>query len=96
MDVRDKLIHAATAYDRRQARGKRYNPYALAQYFQRIDEVMADIEAGATPREALLAAFSDRLLDALLVGIGEPKFTMDEKRATDGRWTYQPAKAQQE
>jgi len=87
----DRLIHAATAYDRRRAGKKGYNHYALGQYFARIEEVEADVAAGATIRQALLAAFSDRLLDAMLVGVGEPKFTMDEKNSRFGRVTYQPA-----
>lgn len=85
------LVHAATRYDVRQSRGKRYNVYALAQYLARIDDVCADVERGATPRAALIAAFSDRLLSALLKGIGEADFTADEKRAASGRWTYRPA-----
>ena len=85
------LVHAATQYDTRQARGKRYNPYALAQYLGRITEVEADIKRGATPRAALLAAFNDRLLSCLLKAINEPDFTIEEKRAADCGWTYKPA-----
>jgi hypothetical protein len=88
MPLKNKLIAAASAYDRRRTTKPGYNIYALAQYFARIDEVLADIDAGATPRAALLAAFSDRLLDALLVGIGEQKHAKEEKTAA---WSYQPA-----
>ncbi len=87
--VRSALVHAATQHDIRNARGKRYNHYALAQYFARIDEVCDDIAKGANPREALLAAFSDRLLDCFLKAIGEPKFTLEEKRAPRSV-TYRP------
>ena len=87
------LVHAATQYDMRQAKGKRYNPYALAQYFKRIDEVENDIANGATPRAALMAAFSDRLLSCFLKAIDEADFTLEEKRAADCGWTYQPAAA---
>lgn len=87
--IHSALVHAATQYDIRQARGKYHNPYALAQYLMRIDDIDKDIAAGAKPRAALLAAFSDRLLDAMLKAIGEPPFTLDEKRS--GRVTYQPA-----
>jgi hypothetical protein len=93
MTLKNKLILAASAYDRRRANKPGYNIYALAQYFTRIDEVLADIDAGASPRAALLAAFSDRLLDALLVGIGEPKHTRAEKDAVRGGWAYQPVAA---
>ena len=75
--IHSALVHAATDYDRRQ--GARANPYALGQYLIKIDEVVADIAKGATPRTALLAAFNDRLLDKLLIAIGEPKFTRNEK-----------------
>jgi hypothetical protein len=51
------------------------------------------IESRIASRAALLAAFSDRLLDALLVGIGEPKHTRAEKDAASRGWSYQPAGA---
>lgn len=73
-----KLVHAATAYDRRQEGKLGYNVYALPQYFRRIDDVVADVRNGAKPREALIAGFTDRLRDALLKAIGEPKATRDE------------------
>lgn len=79
--VRSALVHAATAYDRRREGKSGYNHYALAQYLKRIDEVCDDICKGATPRAALIAAFSDRMLDAMLKAIGEPKHTRDEKYA---------------
>src|SRR4051812_10439870 len=34
--IRSALTHAATRYDVRQSKGKRYNVYALAQYLARI------------------------------------------------------------
>ena len=89
--VHAALVHAATQYDIRQSRGKRHNPYALAQYLTRIDEVEADIAAGATARAALCAAFSDRMLDCLLVALGEPKHSRDE---LDRGWSYQPVKSE--
>jgi len=85
--IHSALVHAATAYDRRQAKGTRYNPYALGQYLQRIADVEADIARGAKPRAALIAAFSGRFLDAMLKAVGEPPHTREEKR---GDWTYQP------
>lgn len=88
-DIKRRLVHAATAYDRRRAKGKRYNYYALGQYLMRIDQVCADIAKGASPREALIRAFSDRLLDAMLKGIGESPHTREEKH---GRIMYEPVK----
>jgi hypothetical protein len=85
--IKAKLILAATQYDVRKSKGKRYNVYALGHYYGRIDDVMADIEAGAKPREALIRGFSGSLLDALLKSIGEPKHTLAEKNA---RIFYEP------
>lgn len=73
--IRTALVHAATQYDIRQSKRRGYNPYALAQYLARIEDVELDIAAGQTPRAALYAAFNDRLLDTLLTAIGEPKQT---------------------
>ena len=87
MTLKNKLIAAASAYDRRRANKPGYNIHALGQYFARIDEVISDIDAGATPRAALLAAFSDRLLDAFLKGIGEQRHTKQEITAA---WSYEP------
>lgn len=79
--LHNALVHAATAYDRKESTKRYYNHYALAQYLMRIDEVEADIVKGTAPRQALLAAFNDRLLDHMLKAIGEPKFTRDEMLA---------------
>lgn len=74
--IHSALIHAATSFDRRQ--GAKANPYALGQYFQRIAEVEVDIANGAPIREALVAAFNGRLLDTLLIAVGEAKVARDE------------------
>jgi hypothetical protein len=87
--IRTALIHAATRYDVRQSKGKRYNQYALAQYFMRIDEVCADIERGATPRAAIVAAFSGSLLSAMLKAALVDAATADECTGL-GKLTYQP------
>lgn len=78
--LKNTLIHAATRYDRARVNRPGYNIYAMAQYFGRIDEVCAAIDTGTPVRAALLGAFSDRLLDALLVAVGEPKATREELR----------------
>lgn len=78
MNIKDKLISALTQYDEKQSKRKFYNPHALGIYFQRVDEVMADIERGATVRQALLAGFNDRLLDVCLKAVGEKPFTKEE------------------
>lgn len=71
--IKSALDHAATQYDIRQSRGRYYNPNALAIYLRRIDDVVRDIRKGATPRDAIMRGFSDRLRDCMLVAIGEPK-----------------------
>jgi hypothetical protein len=51
-NIKDALIHAASQYDMREMKKRGYNHYALAQYFSRIDDVLEDIDAGATSRSA--------------------------------------------
>ena len=65
-DLRTRLIHAATAYDRRQENKRGYNRHALAQYFAAIDAAMDMIAHGATVRQALERTVCDRLFDTLL------------------------------
>jgi hypothetical protein len=87
--IRSALIHAATRYDVRQSKGKRYNQYALGQYFIRIDDVCADIERGADPRAAIVAAFTGPMLNAMLKAINSDKATRDEMTGL-GKYTYRP------
>jgi hypothetical protein len=88
MNLHHTLVHAATAYDRRQSKSKRYNPYALAQYLARIDEVEQDVAAGAEPRAALCAAFTGSLLSTMLRAIEAPAATPAELMGAG--WSYQP------
>lgn len=90
MTTKDKLIHTLTAYDQKQSTKRGYNPYALGQYFQRIDEIIADIDAGAAPRQAIIAGFSGRLADACLRAVGLPASTDQENR---GGYVYTQVKA---
>lgn len=76
----DKLIHAATAYDRRREGKRGHNIYALSHYFRAIEDAETLIAGGMAPRAALLECFNDRLLSAMLKAVGEPDFTMAEKR----------------
>jgi hypothetical protein len=89
--VRAALVHAATRYDERQSKGKRYNVYALAQYLTRIDDVCADIERGATPRDAIVAGFTGPLLNAMLKAVHADTASRDEMTGLGKGWTYQPA-----
>lgn len=86
--IHSALVHAATVYDRRQARGKRYNQYALAQYLKRISDVEADIAAGASPREAIIAGFAGSLRAAMLKAIEAMPATLEEER--NGAMVYVP------
>lgn len=78
MTAKDKLIHALTQYDVKQSKKRGYNPYALGIYFQRIDEVCADVERGADIRKAINAGFSGRLADCALRALGLPITTEAE------------------
>ena len=64
------LEQALIRYDRLQSSKRHYNQYALDLYLQRADEVMAAVENGADMREAICAAFSDRLRDYVLKQMG--------------------------
>lgn len=88
--VRSALVHAVTQHDIRQARGKRYNPYALAQYLGRVDDICKDITDGATPRAAIVAGMTGSLLACCLKAIGEAAPTRDELTGA-GKYTYQRA-----
>ena len=90
MNILAELTHAVTRYDRRQSRGARYNPYALGQYLMRVDEIVADIEAGADMRQAICAAFSGSLLNSVLRSMKLAPATQDELRGTQHGWSYRP------
>ena len=85
--IRARLVHAVTAYDRKQSTRRGYNPFALGQYLERVDMIVNDIAAGAEPRKAICAGFSDRLLDHCLKAVGESSFTPNE---VGGQWFYTP------
>lgn len=85
MSEHDRIVAALTAFDNREARKRGYNRYAFAQYLLRLDEIEADVAAGASWRAAIIAAFGGRLRDACLRAIGEPKATADEDRAENLR-----------
>ena len=90
MNTKDTLIHAVTEFDRRASTRKGRNPHALGIYFQRVDEVCADIDNGADPRAAILAGFSGRVADTCLKALGLPLSTTEEARS--GRLYYSPTK----
>lgn len=84
MTTKDKLLHALTAYDRRQSAKRSYNVHALNLYFERVDSVCADIDNGVELRQAICAGFNDRLLDVCLRAVGLPVSTVEEARGKGG------------
>ena len=87
--LRARLVSAATQFDRRAQTRRGWNPYALPQYLARIDEVIADVRAGADPRAAIIAGFCDRLRDALLKACG----FATEARYAETSVVYRPVNA---
>lgn len=88
MQTKDKLIHAVTEYDRKESKKRSYNRHAIGIYFQRVDEVCADIERGADTRKAIMAGFDGRLADACLRAVGLPITKQSE--GIGGTWHYEP------
>jgi hypothetical protein len=82
-ELESKLVHAVTAWDKKQMTKRGYNIYALPQYLLRCDEAIADIRRGAGRdadiRCALIANFCDRLLDVVLKAADLPKSTKHEQ-----------------
>ncbi len=100
MDIKAKLSHAVTAFDRKQEeraakrKGGYHNPYALGQYLMRVDDVMADIENGATPQAAIIAGFgAGPLRNACLKAIGAAASNVDASGSYLGLPVYKPASA---
>lgn len=90
--TRQSLVSAATRYDERQSKGKRYNPYALGQYFARIDDICADVANGADLRDAICAGFTGSLLNAMLKAANLQKPSDDEWTGRGKPLCYTPAK----
>ena len=78
MKTKDKILHAVTGFDRRASTRKGHNPHALGIYFQRVDEICADIDKGADPRAAIMAGFSGRVADACLKALNLPISTANK------------------
>lgn len=74
------LSHVLITYDKRQARGRSYNPYAIAHYCEALQRARTLVDAGQTWRSALVECFNGRLLDNVLKAIGEAPSTRDEQR----------------
>jgi hypothetical protein len=76
--TRHKIRHALVEYDRQQSKKRFYNPNALAIYMDALHCIEAQVSKGASLRRAILNTLTDRLADAVLVAVGEPKRTKEE------------------
>ena len=80
-EIRTRIIHALTQYDREQSRRKGYNPHALAHYCRAAQDIERSlIVAARPPRQIVLMALSGRVADLALRSIGEPPATADERK----------------
>lgn len=70
MSLEQQLSHIVTRWDRRQSTRKGYNPYALAIYLGRCEDIAREVAAGATLQKALEDNFNDRLLDFVKKAMG--------------------------
>lgn len=61
----------------------RVNIYRIGLLLGGLDKVDAALENGATLRQAILSTYCDRALSACLKGVGQPDFTIEEKREAD-------------
>lgn len=89
--IRLRLDSVVARYDEKQSRKPHHNPYALPQYLERVDAIMADIASGATPRQAVIAGFTGPVQDACLHALGEPPATTEEQSPF---YVYVPASKQ--
>ena len=76
--TRAALIHAVTAYDRKQSGKRGHNLNALGIYFARVDDIMADLESGADLRQAVIAGFTGAVQAACLRALHLPAANNDE------------------
>jgi hypothetical protein len=70
MNLKDKLISAATRFDERNSRRRGWNPYALAQYFAAIDGICNAMDSGLSVQSAIARFTNDRFRDILLKAAG--------------------------
>jgi hypothetical protein len=68
--LRDKLVAAVTAYDRRRANKPGFNHYALSMYLNSVDNAVNAIGAGTPVEAALRDQFIEPLLTAVLKAAG--------------------------
>lgn len=66
LPVRDRLVHALTAYDRKQSVRRGYNMHALSLYFMALDNAAELVSQGHTWPTALSEVFEGPVLKAAL------------------------------
>lgn len=69
MNIHDTLRSVLIAHDKREARGNRYNPHALALYMEALQSVDEEVSKGVDIKIALELHFCGRLLEKLLKAI---------------------------
>lgn len=100
--IKTALDHAVTAFDRKQQERAAkpqswpprhsYNPHALPNYLGRVADIVADIEAGATPEAAIIAGFTPGALrNACLKAIGATASNAEAHGLYMGAPVYSPA-----
>lgn len=100
MTTKDTLLHALTEHDRRElartggSRAKGYNPNALGIYFARVDDICADVAAGADLRAAIIAGMTGRVQAVCLKACGLSKQTEGERTGAGQSMHYVPIKLQ--
>lgn len=84
----DRDLHSlVTQWDALESKRPHHNPHALGIYFQRVAEVLADVERGADVRAAVIAGFCGRLVDFILRGL---KLKITTKFEARGGFCYYP------
>ena len=66
LPVRDRVVHALTAYDRKQSTRRGYNMHALSLYFMALDNAAELVSKGQTWPTALSEVFEGPVLKATL------------------------------
>jgi hypothetical protein len=95
-EIESKLISALTQLDAREqirtggTRAKGYNPNALGIYFYRVEQIIADIDAGADVRAAICAGFTGRPLNVCLQALNLPSATVNERLGRGRSLFYHP------
>lgn len=75
-----KAISALVKFDELESKKKSYNRFAMGIYLSALQNAETNMAAGRPLRQALVNAFTGRLLDRVLKSQGESKATLKEQR----------------